>query len=191
MKVCITCQKSKEETEFYINDLKSNRLSSYCKLCDNKRTIKWSRNNKAKKRQADLLYMNKEENYIRQAIYRIFKPSAINPKPFKNYHRKGWRPEITKEEVYAEWILHIQLMKDKHPNSDGKLCRYCDVPLTFKRTGSQKKVFTNFSVDRFNSLETYKKGNIMFCCSRCNTLKNGSTKAMWVRLLEIDKELRE
>jgi hypothetical protein len=38
---------------------------------------------------------------------------------------------------------------------------------------------------------TYKKGNVMFCCSRCNSLKNGSTKAMWIRFLEIDKENME
>jgi len=87
--------------------------------------------------------------------------------------------------------MHIQEMKDKFPGTDGKLCKYCYVPLTYKRTGEGNKLPTNLSVDRFNSEETYKKGNVMFCCSRCNSLKNGSTKVMWIRVLEIDKEMNE
>ena len=83
-------------------------------------------------------------------------------------------------------------MKDKFPESDGKLCRYCDQPWTYIRKGdniTRKTTWTNFSLDRFNSEQTYKKGNVIFCCSKCNSLKNGSTKAMWIRCLEIDKEL--
>jgi hypothetical protein len=48
---------------------------------------------------------------------------------------------------------------------------------------------TNFSIDRFNTIENYKIGNIVFCCNQCNRAKNSSEKWMWIKLLEIDKEL--
>jgi hypothetical protein len=43
------------------------------------------------------------------------------PKPRKGYNRKGWVPEITSEEMYEELLLHIQLMKDKFPDTNGRL----------------------------------------------------------------------
>lgn len=149
---------------------------------------------KKTKKEKDIAYMNIEKNFIRGTLRRIFKPSTINPKKYKNisYIRKAWVPEITLEELYEELFLHIQNMKDKFPESDGKLCRYCDQPWTYIRKGdniTRKTTWTNFSLDRFNSEQTYKKGNVIFCCSKCNSLKNGSTKAMWIRFLEIDKEL--
>ena len=183
-KTCFTCKQ-----EFSLDLFHKN--SSYCKPCDKKRGAKWRRNNKQKKRDSDLRYNNKEEIFVKNSFKRIFKPSSINPKIKGIYQRKGWEPEITLQEMYAEYYMHIQEMKDKFPGTDGKLCKYCYVPLTYKRTGKGNKLPTNLSVDRFNSEETYKKGNVMFCCSRCNSLKNGSTKAMWIRFLEIDKEMNE
>ena len=134
------------------------------------------------RRKSDLKYMNNETNFVRASINRIFKPSSMYPKVRKgyNYIRKGWIPEMTKPEVFEEW--------EQHKTKFGKLCRYCDIELTFIRTGTQKRVPTNFSVDRFNTDITYKKGNVMFCCSRCNSLKNGSTLSLWKRLIEIEIE---
>jgi hypothetical protein len=35
------------------------------------------------------------------------------------------------------------------------------------------------------------KGNIVFCCVKCNSTKRDSTKKDWLKYLEIDKELHE
>lgn len=155
-------------------------------------------------------YHNTERAFIIQAIGRKFKPSVVSEekvnfarKTFSSY-TKLWVPELTREEMWAELTLHIQRMKDKHPESDGRLCRICEKPWTYERSrpengvigsgvsggkAKRKQVPTNFSVDRFDSNQTYKKGNIIFVCLDCNKKKNASEKWMWIRLLEIDKEL--
>ena len=144
----------------------------------------------AKRRLRDHRYINKKKNFIRVKFHSIFKPSSWKTKTTKNstYVRKGWKPNLTKPELYAELILHVQLMKDKFPNSDGYLCRYCEQTLTFKRIGDRTKVLTNFSIDRFDTDRTYEKGNIIFCCADCNTKKGNSPIWMWKKLLEIKGE---
>ena len=147
----------------------------------------------AKRRLRDHRYINKKKNFIRVKFHSIFKPSSWKTKTTKNstYVRKGWKPNLTKPELYAELILHVQLMKDKFPNSDGYLCRYCEQTLTFKRIGDRTKVLTNFSIDRFDTDRTYEKGNIIFCCADCNTKKGNSPIWMWKKLLEIKGEINE
>ena len=190
-KTCYTCKEEKPFLDYY--QYQDGRYSSYCRSCDSIRAKKWRNANKDHAKELDKKYINTEQNFIRTTLKRIYKPSAINPRKYKGiYHRKGWNPEITIQELYAELLLHIQTMKDKFPESDGRLCRYCDQPWTYVRMGKNKsRTPTNFSLDRFDSEQTYKKGNVIFCCSKCNSLKNGSTKAMWIRFLEIDKELNE
>ena len=139
------------------------------------------------KRLRDHRYINKKKNFIKVKFNSIFKPSSWKTKTTKNstYVRKGWKPELTKPELHVELDLHVQLMKDKFPNSDGYLCRYCEQQLTFKRIGDRTKVTTNFSIDRFDTEKTYEKGNIIFCCASCNTKKGNSPMWMWKKLLEI------
>ena len=108
------------------------------------------------------------------------------------YQRQVRIPDITLEGMYEELILHIQLMKDKFPGTDGRICRYCEKPWTYVNTGfKEKRNHPNFSVDRFNSDETYKKGNIVFCCTQCNSRKNSTTKKDWLKYVEIDKEIND
>jgi hypothetical protein len=177
---CFMCKKTFSTDMFYADS--NNKFFSYCKTC-----------HKIKNREKNLIYINKENNFIWTIIRNIFNPSRIFPK-FKNgYSRKGWVPEITPEEIYEELLLHIQLMKDKFPETNGKLCRYCEQPWTTTRIKNNKRRTTesNFSMDRFDSNKTYMKGNIIFCCAKCNSTKKDSTKKDWLKYLEIDKELHE
>ena len=134
-------------------------------------------------------YDSSEKGFCTRTINRMFRPSQIK--------RTGYKPECTREDGW-ELNKHFKFMKKKFPNSDGRLCRYCFKPWTYKvkkgklGIGLQKRTktyWTNFSIDRFNNNETYKKNNLVFCCSKCNSLKNGSTKYMWLRFLEVEKEL--
>jgi hypothetical protein len=156
----------------------------------------WRKNNLEKSIETEKKYMGTEKNFILSTLRRPFKKSVMYPKKPNNntsYTRKSWIPEITLDELYDELILHVDLMKNKFPESDGRLCRYCEKPWTYirnyRKVGNRIVVKTNFSLDRFDSMQTYKKGNVVFCCNGCNTLKNGSTKEMWIKFLEIDKEL--
>jgi len=191
---CADCNTPITEKNFYL--YADGRYSTYCKPCNTKRSVNWKRNNRDKSKKHGLKHINgNERNFVNATIGRIFKPSVMFPKKERSYQRKGWIPEATKEEIYAELLIHIQLMKEKFPESDGRICRYCEKPWTYIRSGNEpgsiniKK--TNFSMDRFNSNITYKIGNIIFCCNGCNSLKNGSTKEMWIKFLEIDKEINQ
>ena len=94
---------------------------------------------------------------------------------------------------------HIILMKEKFPDSDGRLCRYCEQPFTFEtRMGVRGKVqpsnratqnYTNFSIDRFDPRLTYQNNNIVFCCVGCNDRKHNSNPDDWKNYLRIGKEL--
>ena len=166
-------------------------FASICKSCEKKRTHEYKIKNKDKYDDWLNKHMSLEINYVYQSLTRPFKNSSINPKPKKNgWQRIGWKPELTLEEMYEELILHIELMKDKFPETDGRLCRYCEEPWTYIRSsGESTRSLKNFSIDRFDATQTYKKGNIIFCCSKCNTTKSDSTKKDWLKYLEIDKEL--
>lgn len=195
-KTCNKCKAIYPRTNNYFYSAKSasKYLSSICKSCDNKRNKLWKKNNRDKYDDWVIQSMSKEVNYVRQSFQRPFKASSINPKPRANgWQRVGWQPEITLEELYAELILHIQSMKDKFPTSDGRLCRYCEEPWTYSRTSGRttRRNNKNFSLDRFDTTQTYKKGNVIFCCSKCNITKTDSTKKDWLKYLEIDKELNE
>jgi hypothetical protein len=52
-------------------------------------------------------------------------------------------------------------------------------------------VVTNFSIDRFDCEQTYKKGNIVCCCFACNARKGSSTKADWRTFIKKEKELNK
>ena len=188
-KRCYTCKVifPKDMFALYSNG----RLSSYCNSCENQRHRVYRQNNKGKIYEISKKYLNQENPFIRVTLGRIFKPSSINPKPSKNYQRKGWNPEITKQELYEQLYLHIEQMKERFPDTDGRLCRYCLQPWTYIRHDEKRKpVPTNFSLDRFDTMQTYKKGNVVFCCGKCNSLKNGSEKWLWIRCLEVEEELR-
>ena len=193
-KTCNICNVEKPLNDFYTYS--SGSYFHYCKKCSNKKSKIWRSENVERKKEINIKYMSKEENFIRSAFKRIFKPSSMFPKQYNsNYKRKGWVPEITLDELYAELILHIQRMKDKFSATDGRLCRYCYIPWTYSRPTKGRKdssvTFTNFSIDRFDAAVTYKIGNIIFCCAKCNSTKKNSTKQDWLRYLEIDKELND
>lgn len=198
---CHICHVTKPLTlEHFYTRSDTGKFYYSCIPCGKERVKKWKTENKEKVKLNNAAYLNNNEtNFIRATIGRMFKPSSQNPKQRENqtYKRKGWVPELTKDETYAELMLHIQHMKNKHPESDGRLCRYCEKPWTYIRKERKNKTqrrqdttHTNFSVDRFDSLQTYKLGNIIFCCNGCNIRKNNSTKQDWLRFLQIDKELK-
>ena len=64
----------------------------------------------------------------------------------------------------------------------GRNWEYCKEPWTYQRAlgvrGTQNTarkragVESNFSIDRLDSTQTYKQGNIVFCCVGCNNRKN-------------------
>ena len=144
-----------------------------------------------KQDQTDSLYLNSERGKIMEVINSIF----LRYKHKKD-RRKVWYPEVDKKELWLIIMNHIAHMKQKFPKSNGRLCFFCEKPWTYirKKRGVRKLgsvVVTNFSIDRFDCEQPYKKGNIVCCCFACNARKGSSTKADWRTFIKKEKELNK
>jgi 5-methylcytosine-specific restriction endonuclease McrA len=137
------------------------------------------------KRALEAKYVNTEHGFVTRLIGSIFsrcKGNRLN----NNRRSKGWLPRLTKDgirEIYDEQIKKF-----------GKVCLYCGEKFTYKRKTdpdqkSIKQCFTNCSIDRYNPNETYKRGNVVFCCWDCNSKKSTSTKNDWLNFLKGRKKI--
>ena len=144
-----------------------------------------------KRAEMDFAYMNSERGYIMACIARKFKPSV------EKYGGHRPDPSMDKKEFWRLYMNHIILMKEKFPESDGRICRYCEQPFTFKSKlgtrgkgyqGRQGQTKTNFSIDRYDPRLTYRTDNIVFCCVACNDKKRDSNPDDWKNYLRVGEE---
>ena len=165
MKTCFRCKKSLSLDNFYLS--KNGQYNFCCIPCDKKRKAVYRAENKEKIAIADHKYINTERGYVLEVITGIFNRYK------KKDNRKKWKPECTKEQIYAELMLYVQ--------DYGRHCEYCKKPWTYKRVlgtrqrgynGRGPKILTNFSIDRLDSEKTYTTDNLVFCCVGCNNRKN-------------------
>tara|TARA_R110000851_G_scaffold142263_1_gene280687 strand:+ start:67 stop:555 length:489 start_codon:yes stop_codon:yes gene_type:complete len=147
----------------------------------------------AKRLQKDYEYMNTERGFVILSIARRFKPSA------RKYGGHMADKSMDKKEFWRLYMNHIIIMKEKFPDSDGRLCRYCEQPFTFvTKMGTRGKGyqgrgpqnFNNFSIDRLDPRLTYQNNNIVFCCTGCNDRKKNSTPEDWENFIQVGKELK-
>ena len=146
----------------------------------------------ARRVQKDYEYMNTERGFVTLSIARRFKPSA------RKYGGHMADKSMDKKEFWRLYMNHIIIMKEKFPDSDGRLCRYCEQPFTFvTKMGTRGKGyqgrgpqnFNNFSIDRLDPRLTYQNNNIVFCCTGCNDRKKNSTPDDWKNFIRVEKEL--
>ena len=142
--------------------------------------------------ESDYEYMNSERGFVTLSIARRFKPSA------RKYGGHMADKSMDKKEFWRLYMNHIIIMKEKFPDSDGRLCRYCEQPFTFvTKMGTRGKGyqgrgaqnFNNFSIDRLDPRLTYQHNNIVFCCTGCNDRKKNSTPDDWRNFIRVEKEL--
>ena len=147
----------------------------------------------ARRIQKDYEYMNSERGFVTLSIARRFKPSA------RKYGGHMADKSMDKKEFWRLYMNHIIIMKEKFPDSDGRLCRYCEQPFTFvTKMGTRGKGyqgrgaqnFNNFSIDRLDPRLTYQHNNIVFCCTGCNDRKKNSTPDDWKNFIRVEKELK-
>ena len=142
--------------------------------------------------QKDYEYMNTERGFVMNSITRRFKPSVIK------YGGHIADESMDKKEFWRLYMNHIIMMKEKFPDSDGRLCRYCEKPFTFvTKMGTRGKGYqgrstqnpNNFSIDRCDPRLTYQSNNIIFCCGGCNDRKKNSTPDDWKNFIRIGMEI--
>ena len=144
-----------------------------------------------KRLQTDFEYRNTERGFVMLSISRRFKPSAIK---YGGHIANG---SMDKKEFWRLYMNHIIIMKEKFPESDGRLCKYCEKPFTFKTNlGTRGKGYqgrgtqnhNNFSIDRWDPNLTYQTNNIIFCCCGCNDRKKNSNLKDWENFIRVGKE---
>ena len=164
-KKCNLCNKDLPLKEFYRSH--NGSYNFCCKPCDRNRKAVYRAENKEKIALSEHKYMNTERGYVMEVINGVFYRYK------KKNARLKWKPECTKEEIYAELMLYIQ--------DRGRNCEYCKEPWTYKRVlgnkergynGRGPKITTNFSIDRLDATKTYVLDNLVFCCVGCNLRKN-------------------
>ena len=164
-KKCNLCNKDLPLKEFYRSH--NGSYNFCCKPCDRNRKAVYRAENKEKIALSEHKYMNTERGYVMEVINGVFYRYK------KKNARLKWKPECTKEEIYAELMLYIQ--------DHGRNCEYCKEPWTYKRVLGNKereynsrgpKITTNFSIDRLDATKTYVLDNLVFCCVGCNLRKN-------------------
>ena len=126
----------------------------------------------AKKAIADHRYDNSEKGFVGQKYIHFTKPSAMKKRHYVKVN-------LDKIDYWVEYLNHKLIMKEKFPLSDGKLCRYCEVPFE-----------TNMSVDRLDNNKGYEIGNIIFCCAGCNNRKNQVRLKDCENILRVVKEVQ-
>ena len=145
----------------------------------------------ARRVQKDYEYMNTERGFVTISISRRFKPSVVR------YGGHMAHKSMDKKEFWRLYMNHIIIMKEKFPESDGRLCKYCEKPFTFKTNlGTRGKGYqgrgtqnhNNFSIDRWDPNLTYQTNNIVFCCCGCNDRKKNSNLKDWENFIRVGKE---
>ncbi len=200
-KTCTQCKKYflLDETNFNRNRGSTTGFASMCKSCDGERSRRYKKDpkNEEKIKASMSAYFSSERGFITNRISTIFKPSRLKKRKGANTF---WIPECTKEDIWELLFLHIEKMKEKFKGSDGRICSYCEKPwtYTFKGYKTLNKGFTkrkwgstvrsNFSIDRLDTTMTYRKDNIVFCCSGCNDEKKAVTFKLCKKILEIKEE---
>ena len=138
---------------------------------------------------SDHAYGNSERGFVLRNISNKYSPSRLSLK---------WAPEILKKDFWQLYMNHIQVMKEKFPKTNGRICSYCLKEYTFiRRIGSRGQgyrssrgqITTNFSIDRFDSRLTYKYNNIVFCCVGCNERKRDSLPNDWENYIRVGGEI--
>ena len=184
-KTCNTCKQEKPTSEFYAHPANKDGLQYMCKICHKKNSAEWKKNNKERADETDFIYNTSESGFIKNSITTVF------------LNKRGKVVNITKPEIWEELLLHIERKKLEFPETDGRLCDYCDKPWTYIRRhrNADKKNYIknpyNFSIDRLDNDVTYQKGNIIFCHSRCNDIKHSVTIEMCERILKLYKMKKE
>ena len=184
-KTCSTCKENKLTSEFYDHPANKDGLQYMCKICHKKNAAEWKKNNKERNDDKSYFYKISEKGFIKNTIATVFK------------NRRGKIVKITKPEIYEELLLHVERKKLEFPETNGRLCDYCDKPWTYIRRhpNVDKKNYIknsyNFSIDRLDNDVTYQKGNIIFCHSRCNDIKHSVTIEMCERILKLYKMKKE
>ena len=177
-KTCVKCNKTYPRTPefFYVRKHRSMEkafnYSSFCINCEGERSLKWKRENKEKKHDSNVKYLNTERGYFKELWQSVKK--STHGSEFKDYDEffNCWKEQ---EKIYGMKCPYtgIEMTRIKGINKNG---------IRRKSTG------TNISKDRILSSRPYSKQNIMFVCWDINNSKGDINPKIAKQYLNFVKE---
>lgn len=151
MKECTKCNVSKNESEFHLSKITSDKLHAHCKECKRNYDIEYRKSEKVQKYQQSDIYKDKKKDYI-NANYLERKISNIRSR-IKSSGRN----------------LEFSITSD-----DLEIPEYCpllNVKLNYKIGTGRNNGYTA-SIDRIDNNKGYIKGNVWVISKLANTMKN-------------------
>ncbi len=144
----------------------------WCINCEGERNLKWKKENKEKKQETHIKYLNTERGYFKE-LWQSVKKSTHGCE-FKNY-----------EEFFNCWKEQEKIY--------GMKCPYAGIEMTrikgINENGLRKKATeTNISKDRILSSRPYSKENIMFISWGINNIKGNISPKIARQYLQFVEE---
>jgi len=156
-KICSSCKKEKDVSEFYKDISKVNGYSSWCKECILISRKQYYENNKEQAKERNREYDRKRyalKNYLR-SFGSGYKRSWCSS-TLQQHRKKGHTVDITIAELYEKI----------------KFCDTCNICGKQLKWSSGKLADNSPSLDRINNGNIINANNIQIVCHQCNTMKN-------------------
>ena len=168
-KTCVDCKESYPRTREYFYEKKhksykgSFQYSSYCITCELKKGKEWKKNNRGKKKAADLKYIQSEKGYFKSLWNSITRSKKGNLFRDFNQFMECWENQKMLHGERCPYYSHIQMTKIK---------------------GKGKTTPTNISVDRLVNTLPYDKKNVMFISWKANNEKGDVSPYLAKKIVE-------
>lgn len=162
-KICVTCKKEMDVSNFNKNSSSPDGYRNTCKACRHTQTKAIRDANK------DAHNERGRNNYNKMKAEKPFRLFAVNC--ITNHKANGFQVDITKDELE-------QLAKDS------PVCAYCGETLEYssgKRANPKAA-----SLDRVDNGKVMTKDNVVMCCYDCNRMKaEKSVEALEAKMIKI------
>ena len=163
-KVCTKCKANKQLSEFNKDKSRKNGVYSYCKICSGDCHKSWRLNNKTSLRFSQNKYSQTEKGRERRKFYRRKDGSRF----------AGGKASARVRNI--EWKLTIQQWRTLVLDQK---CHYC--------FGSLPEI--GIALDRKDNDIGYLIGNVVPCCSECNSIKG--YRLSYDEMLAVSKLLKK
>jgi hypothetical protein len=170
IKICKNCNRSLNESEFYISGNYKNKISrlNTCKKCTNQLRKNYNKN--YRKQNKDVVNANKR---------RYFK-ERMNDVEIRNSINLGQRERYSKYAIKRLWVNAKKRAETKNLKFNLELkdiiipefCPILNIPIF---TGSKNNYDNSPSLDRINNEFGYIKENVKVISTLANTMKNKAT----------------
>jgi len=192
MKQCTKCLGIFQESDFYRDNSKKDRLNRECKTCSNKRTSDWNNRNRERKRSlVKKSYAKHREDHLRYKkeyyklhkddYYKEWREKTINNPEFVDVPQEWYFKAIKNGAKKRNLPFRLDFKTFQQSYGDGT-CVLSGRKLKLTKTGQQATGNQTASLDRIDSSMGYELGNIQWVDVKINCSKSASTQEDFIQM---------